>query len=67
MGGGRDGRGQGLPYKGVPVLLTTWTRCPRCKCVVEHLEQAGHDAWHAQLDALAAGRAGDEPVLEEAS
>lgn len=57
-----------LPYRGVPVLLTTWTRCARCRCVVEHLEQSGHDEWHAWLDRLAAGQAQDEPpVLECAS
>jgi hypothetical protein len=54
-----------VPYKGVPVLLTTWTRCTVCKCVVEHLEQPGHDAWHAQLDGCRQDE--DEPVLEEAS
>jgi hypothetical protein len=65
---GRQRREGQLPYKGVQVLLTTWTRCLRCKVPVEHLEQSGHDEWHAWLDRLAASLAQDEPpVLEAAS
>jgi hypothetical protein len=55
-----------VPYKSVQVLLTTWTRCTVCKVPVEHLEQPGHDEWHAWL-AQCRCRDEAEPVLEEAS
>ena len=53
----------GLPYKGVPVMLTTVTECQDCLCLVTHLSQRRHDEvcpakrWHPEED---------EPVLERA-
>lgn len=47
-------------------MLTTWTRCSVCKCVVAHLDQPGHDEWHARLAAALAAE-DDPPVLEVAS
>jgi hypothetical protein len=57
--------GPGLPYKGVPLLLTTWTVCTVCWVPVAHLDQRRHDEWHArQGEALADD---EPPVLERAS
>jgi len=50
-----------VPYQGVQVLLTTWTSCRVCGCVVAHLDQRLHDAWHA------AQAEPEPPVLEAVS
>ena len=57
----RPGREYGLPYKGVPVMLTTVTECQDCLCLVTHLSQRLHDE-----KCPAKRRQEDEPVLEEA-
>lgn len=47
-----------LPYRGVPVLLTTWTVCQVCFVPVAHLDQDRHDAAvHPELR----GQAEDQP------
>lgn len=38
-----------MPYKSVPLLLTTWTICQVCWVPVAHLDQRRHDeAMHPQ-------------------
>ena len=53
-----------MPFKPVPVLLTTWTVCTRCWVPVAHLDQRRHDeACHAKDEPADLVAQYDDPAL----
>jgi hypothetical protein len=56
-----------LPYKGVQVLLTTWTICQGCFVPVAHLDQRLHDEVCPARCPCRCQAEPEPPVLERAS